>query len=225
MYGNSVGPPSHSAATVVTLRVLFAVAGLLTCGLLACVPLFRVALLRGRRFDWALAWVGLVVSVAGFAVVGSYPETDYRTDIAMAVLLLTGAGATAYFLVVDIRAYAAPRPFPGYPPPPHGSPTAPAGPGPYYGHRPAPGPTVFGGQPASPYAPTPVPQRPVPQRPVPPPPVPQPAVPPAPVPQPPPPRAPYAAPPARIDQVRAELDELSDYLRKHGGDGDREGGR
>jgi hypothetical protein len=29
--------------------------------------------------------------------------------------------------------------------------------------------------------------------------------------------------PARIDQVRAELDELSDYLRRQ--DGDHEGGR
>ena len=45
---------------------------------------------------------------------------------------------------------------------------------------------------------------------------------------PPPPQRPA---PARIDQVRAELDELSDYLRKHDGhhedshQGDHEGGR
>jgi len=38
---------------------------------------------------------------------------------------------------------------------------------------------------------------------------------------------PQRATPARIDQVRAELDELSDYLRRHGDrrDGDHEGGR
>ncbi|WP_030941825.1 hypothetical protein [Streptomyces sp. NRRL S-646] len=49
------------------------------------------------------------------------------------------------------------------------------------------------------------------------------AAPPAPVP-PPPPQRPA---PARIDQVRAELDELSDYLRQHPGhsDGNHEGGR
>jgi hypothetical protein len=57
-------------------------------------------------------------------------------------------------------------------------------------------------------------------------PVPTPAPAPAPVPAPPPPSRRPA--PARIDQVRAELDELSDYLRKHPGrtDGDQaEGGR
>ncbi|MFG2791316.1 hypothetical protein [Streptomyces sp. NPDC048419] len=58
-------------------------------------------------------------------------------------------------------------------------------------------------QPPSPYAAT-VPQTPVTPTPVPPPPPQRPA-------------------PARIDQVRAELDELSDYLRKH--PGNPEGGR
>jgi hypothetical protein len=40
----------------------------------------------------------------------------------------------------------------------------------------------------------------------------------------PPPRRPE---PARLDQVRAELDELSDYLRRHdgGSTGGSEGGR
>jgi hypothetical protein len=38
---------------------------------------------------------------------------------------------------------------------------------------------------------------------------------------------PHAVPPApaRIDQVRAELDQLSDYLRRHGGDRPGEDGR
>ncbi|MBK3648045.1 hypothetical protein JHN46_46610 [Streptomyces sp. MBT33] len=41
------------------------------------------------------------------------------------------------------------------------------------------------------------------------------------------PAPPQRPAPARIDQVRAELDELSDYLRKHpgGSDGNHEGGR
>ncbi|MFI6657771.1 hypothetical protein ACIBL8_19885 [Streptomyces sp. NPDC050523] len=72
-----------------------------------------------------------------------------------------------------------------------------------YAAPPAQGPGYGYPQPPSPYAAT-VPQTPVTPAPVPPPPPQRPA-------------------PARIDQVRAELDELSDYLRKH--PGDHEGGR
>ncbi|MFI1758146.1 hypothetical protein [Streptomyces sp. NPDC020571] len=186
MYGNSAGPPpTRGAATVITLRVLYAAAGFLTCGLLACVPLFRVAVLRGRWYDWTAAWVSMPLSIACLAVVGSLPETDHRTDAAMAGLLLIGAAATAHFLVIDIRLHAAPRPFAGHQPP-HAPVVAPH-PGPVY--------------PAGPYAPPPAAQHPVA----------------------PPPHHPA---PARIDQVRAELDELSDYLRHHDGrDGHRQGGR
>ncbi|MFJ6073852.1 hypothetical protein ACIQFU_23930 [Streptomyces sp. NPDC093065] len=196
MYGNSAGPPpSRGAATVITLRVLYAAAGFLTCGLLACIPLFRVAVLRGRWYDWTAAWVSLPLSIACLAVVGSLPESDHRTDAAMAGLLLIGAAATAYFLVIDIRLHSAPRPFAGYPP--H--------------HTPAPGPHYGPAHPAGPYA-TPVPA-PV-QHPVAPPPQHQP-------PQHQPPQ--HHPAPARIDQVRAELDELSDYLRSHDAR-DRDGG-
>ena len=47
MYGHGAPPPARSAATVISLRVLVAAVGVLTCGVFACVPLFRVALLRG----------------------------------------------------------------------------------------------------------------------------------------------------------------------------------
>ncbi|MFD4346213.1 hypothetical protein ACFWQ6_15345 [Streptomyces coelicoflavus] len=198
MYGNSAGPPppSRGAATVITLRVLYAAAGFLTCGLLACVPLFRVAVLRGRWYDWTAAWVSLPLSIACLAVVGSFPETDHRTDAAMAGLLLIGAAATAYFLVTDIRLHAAPRSFADYPP--HHAPT----PGPH----PAPGPHYGPAHSVGPYAPPAPAQRPV-----------------APPPQ-------HHPAPARIDQVRAELDELSDYLRHHDGGshdgrGHHQGGR
>jgi hypothetical protein len=79
-----------------------------------------------------------------------------------------------------------------------------------YAMPPAPGMGYGYPQPPSPYAAT-QPQTPVA------------AAPPVPVP-PPPPQRPA---PARIDQVRAELDELSDYLRQHPGhsDGNHEGGR
>jgi len=220
MYGNSAGPPpSRSAATVITLRVLFAFVGLLSCGMLSCVPLFRVAVLRGRWYDWALAWVSLPASIACLAVVGSLPESDHRTDVALALVLLIGAAATVYFLVTDIRLHAATQ-----------WPT---------GYTPLHGPTVGGSydqtRPAGPYGPGPMPaphappQQPLPQQPS----LQQPPGAGIPGSQPPPPGPVVPAPPpqrpapARIDQVRAELDELSDYLRSHDGrhDGEHEGGR
>ncbi|MFE0418765.1 hypothetical protein [Streptomyces tendae] len=187
MYGNSAGPPpTRGAATVITLRVLYAAAGFLTCGLLACVPLFRVAVLRGRWYDWTAAWASLPLSIACLAVVGSLPETDHRTDAAMAGLLLIGAAAAAYFLVIDIRVHVAPRPLVGTPPP----------------HAHFAGPHYGPGHPVGPYPPPAPVQHPV-----------------APPPQ-------HHPAPARIDQVRAELDELSDYLRHHDGrDGGHQGGR
>ncbi|GAA3991168.1 hypothetical protein GCM10022384_43740 [Streptomyces marokkonensis] len=228
MYGNSDAgpPPSRGAATVITLRVLFAAAGFLTCGLLACVPLFRIAVLRGRALDWTVAWLSLPVSIGCLAVVGELPESDRRTDLAMLALLLIGAAASAYFLVVDIRLHAAPRRFAGYAPPRQAS-TA------YYGQS----------HPAGPYAPTVVSQPPLapapgsahPGFPTPPMPMSQTPVPPqaptyqTPLSRTPAPRRPAATPPpghpapARIDQVRAELDELSDYLRNHDGPGNGPG--
>ncbi|MFD4526294.1 hypothetical protein ACFWP7_20675 [Streptomyces sp. NPDC058470] len=189
MYGHGAAPPSRSSGTVITLRVLIAAAGFLTCGLLACVPLFRVAVLRGKWFDWALAWVSLPLAIGGLAVIGSLPEEDARTDVALAVILLLGAFASVHFLIADIQHHRQGPPFPGYIPqrPPVAG----------YGYP----------QAASPYAATHS------QTPIPPTPAPHTAVPPhTPV----PPHAPPQRPaPARIDQVRAELDELSDYLRKH----------
>ncbi|MEV0485907.1 hypothetical protein AB0I69_35560 [Streptomyces sp. NPDC050508] len=199
MYGHGAVPPARSDSNVVILRVLFAAIGTLCCGMLACVPLFRVAFLRGRKIDWALAWGSLPVSVGCFAVVGALPESDHRTDIAMATVMLLGVFSSVYFLVVDIR-FQQQRQFAGYPPQ---GPNVPSG----YGYP----------QPVTPFSATPVSQPPLHQTQMPQP--PQPYTPPQPhTPVPPPP--PQRPAPARIDQVRAELDELSDYLRKHD-----EGGR
>ncbi|MET7732797.1 hypothetical protein ABZT02_15705 [Streptomyces sp. NPDC005402] len=204
MYGHGAAPPARDSGTVITLRVVLAAVGFLSCGLLACAPLFRVAFLRGRMVDWVLSWASLPLSITCFAVVGALPESDSRTDVAMALVLLFGLFSSVYFLVTDIRVHQQRR-FAGYPPPPQG-PTVHTG----YGY---PQPTP---QPTPPYTSTLLPQ-PQPQ------PQPQPSIPPVPAPGvvlPPPPQRPA---PARIDQVRAELDELSDYLRKH--DGNAEGGR
>ncbi|MEU3086377.1 hypothetical protein ACWCQ0_19375 [Streptomyces massasporeus] len=203
MYGHGAAPPPRSAATVISLRVLFAAAGFLTCGVLACVPLFRVAVLRGRVLDWVLAWASLPLSIACFVVIGTLPEDDYRTDIALALILLLGAASAIHFLVVDIGHHGERRRFAGY-----ASPHAPTVTQTPYGypHQPPP------------YAPTSTP-------------VPQPPGPHTPAPHDTPPVAGPLQPapsnqrpaPARIDQVRAELDELSDYLRQHEGEGHRDG--
>ena len=116
MYGHGAAPPARSSGTVITLRVLFAAAGFLSCGLLACAPLFRVAFLRGRSIDWVLSWASLPLSIACFAVVGSLPESDPRTDVAMSLVLLLGLFSSVYFLVMDIRVHQQRR-FAGYPPP------------------------------------------------------------------------------------------------------------
>ncbi|MFE6335711.1 hypothetical protein ACFVOK_21270 [Streptomyces sp. NPDC057798] len=221
MYGHGTAPPTRSEATVISLRVLFAAAGLLSCGVLACVPLFRVAILRGRWPDWVLAWGSLPLSIACFAVVGSVPETDPRSDVALAAVLLLGAFSSVYFLVMDIRVHNRLRQqYGGYATAQATTVHAPHGPA-AYGYP----------QQVSPYTTAPV-QQPLPQQHRPPAPVPHPAtpVPTPPLPQDAPPPGPVPAPPqrpapARIDQVRAELDELSDYLRHHDGRGDHEGGR
>ncbi|MFI2434772.1 hypothetical protein [Streptomyces sp. NPDC018693] len=228
MYGHGAAPPSRSTGTVITLRVLFAAAGFLSCGLLACVPLFRVAHLRGRWYDWTAAWVSLPLSVIGLAVAGSVPESDARGDVAVAVVLILGAASAAYFLTVDIQLGGQRRQLiTGYAPP-HATTTV----QPPYGYPQAMQPT----QPAQPMQPTPPvspyqttlgpgthPIPPGPHTPVPGPPLAH-TSPPVPGPVPPPQRP----APARIDQVRAELDELSDFLRKQEGrqdGGDPESGR
>lgn len=209
MYGPGAPPPLRSENTVITLRVLFTAAGLLTCGFLSCVPLFRVAMLRGRWFNWTAAWVSLPLSIVCFAVVGTLKESDTRGDIALASVMIMGALSSVYFLVMDIRLVDSQRrQYAGYAP--TQAPTVPAG----YGYPPQPmspyAAMPTGPQPHTPAMPhTPIPQ-PQPQAPA-----PQPPVPHGPGPVPPPPAQRPA--PARIDQVRAELDELSDYLRKHDG--------
>ncbi|WP_406114909.1 hypothetical protein [Streptomyces sp. NBC_01014] len=232
MYGPGPEPSSPSPApsgnSRIFLRVLFAASSLLTCGFLMSLPLFRIALLRGRRYDWALAVVSVPVAVTCFAVVGELPEADPRTDMAMAFMMLCAVASAVYFLVVDLRHHdrlqqgAAPGYFAtpqGYPPhaqtvsgygfPPSGHPM----PGP----QPMQQPVQQSMQPMQQPMSQPV-QHPAPQ----PMPVPQPQHTPPPAQQAPhqppqPPRPPHRSSPHRIDQVRAELDELSDYLRKEEG--------
>ncbi|GHB41026.1 hypothetical protein GCM10010331_30420 [Streptomyces xanthochromogenes] len=188
MHGPGYGPPQPrpSGAGQIALRVLFALLPLLSIGMLSWAALLRLAIVTRRRAHWVLFWVALAVFVFFFGYVMSAPdEYDWRMDVGMTGLLGLAVASTAFFLYADIRHASAPTPVP-YP---------------YAGYPPhgyapphIPGATApqFGPY-ANPYADTPVP-----------------AGPPA------PPQPHTQHPPAapRIDQVRAELDELSQYLRK-----------
>lgn len=205
-------PPS-SHGVVVTIRVLCTASAVFTCGILSCVPLFRVALVRGRWYDWTACAASLPLGIGAFAVIGSLPESDPWTDVALIFVLLLGALSIAHFLTFDIRRFSRPPAPVGYVPGPTGYPQ----PGYGYPHpqgatgpvRPQPAPVPRQGP-----LPTPPPMPPVPAD--------QSS---ASHPQPghPQPGQPQSAPPQpgypqpghpRIDQVRAELDELSDLLRK-----------
>ncbi|MGW1158401.1 hypothetical protein ACWD5Q_06410 [Streptomyces sp. NPDC002513] len=162
MYGHGAAPPPRSFGAVIVLRVLFATAGFLSCGLLACVPLFRVAVLRDKWTDWLLAWISIPVSIGFLVVVGSVPESDYRSDVAIAAALILGAASGAYFVTFDIRHHRALPPT-GMTPPPA---TAYAPPQPGYGYpAAAPYPATPPAQTPPPlYPPPPQPQRPAPAR-------------------------------------------------------------
>ncbi|WP_329457489.1 hypothetical protein [Streptomyces sp. NBC_01497] len=219
MYGAVQPPPARTRAAragVVAVRVLLTACAPLTIGLLACAPLFRIAVLRRRWWDWTLAWAAFPVACGLFSVVGTLPEDAVGTNVSMCSLLLIGVASAVYFLVFDLRRDQRPKvagpgaygPVPGYGYPPYT--TAPMTPGSPVPHgapyAPPPGAPAFG-PPSFPSAPRPAPPT-----------------------APPPhgfgsPLAPAGARGAvpgpahtpRIDQVRAELDELSDLLRKDSG--------
>ncbi|WP_030377495.1 MULTISPECIES: hypothetical protein [unclassified Streptomyces] len=212
MYGHGMQPPARTRGSVIAIRVLVFFGSFFSIGLLAFLPLFRIAVLSRRSRDWLFAVVSVPLIITCFAVVGSLPESNPLTDVGIIVLLLLGAGSGTYYILFDMRR----RHSPLYGPVPQTGAVYPPGPRQGYGY-PAP--------PQQPYAPRPVPPQPYAATQAAPGPVP------APAPQPPYPSGPSSTPvpssaesaagrpgPARIDQVRAELDELSDYLRKQEGD-------
>lgn len=201
---------------LVFLRVLFVTLSVLSLGFLTWTMTLRLAIVTRRSLDWGVFVAVLAIDILSVVLLGSEPGDEIHTAggwTGLALLLGTLVAVIAYYLAADVRHFHQLR-YPGYVP----------APSPAYGYpqRPAP------------YTATTVPQtgRPptTPQQPV----AAQPARTPHMPPMPPtpassPPQAPPA--PARIDQVRAELDELSDYLRKHDGNGNgtghgnHEGGR
>lgn len=229
MYGQvpTPAPPraaGPSAATV-TVRVLITVLVVLSLGFLAWVAMLRIAIMRRSGRDWALFWVQLVLNIGCVVPLEQRFADTWMNTAGMVVLLVQMAIVTCYFLVVDIRHHQ-PAPVvimvPSPPPPgsyPYGTP------GYGYGYPPAavtaPGPTT-GPPPHLPPHPTAGPPTGPPTGPM-----PYAAAPPR-AQVPPPPAAPAPVPPSapapgapRIDQVRAELDELSDLLRHTGEDDGR----
>ncbi|MFE0389108.1 hypothetical protein ACFW1F_34330 [Streptomyces bungoensis] len=212
-YAQPVKQPPHPA-WLVFLRVLFVAAAICSLGFLTWVLLLRLAVVTRRSLDWGLFAAVLAADLLSIVLLGEEPGDDVHTAggyLGITLLLGTLAAGVVYYLVAEIRHFQALRQ--AY----AGAPGAPGTSGYGYPQTPAPFAATTGGHTPVP-GPAPVAGPPIPHTPL-----PQP-----PSATPPPPQRPA---PARIDQVRAELDELSDYLRKHDGphDGSRdsshEGGR
>ncbi|MFE0997462.1 hypothetical protein ACFW4T_11630 [Streptomyces mutabilis] len=204
---------------LVVLRVVFVALPLLSIGFLAWVSTLWAAIVTRRAREWWVFAATVAALVTSFSFLAQDDTDDFSTPAGttgMIILLLNACVCAGWFLYADVRHYQ--RPY--YP-----TPVAPYPPAAGYAYAQPTQPTQPA-QPPRPYGPVP-PQAPVPQ--------PQsasmpqiPQPPQAPLPQTPVPPPPQHPAPARIDQVRAELDELSDYLRRHGGSGGSgtpEGGR
>ncbi|MFI0896003.1 hypothetical protein [Streptomyces sp. NPDC020983] len=213
MYGPGITQPPRPPAgrgAVIWLRVLFTALPVLSFGLLAWASPLRLAVTRRNPADWALMVIDIVLVVTGYMLIGfAQDNTDsWQSNVGTLTVLVVSLGTPAYFLTADIR--RRPVVLAGYPVP-HGYPAR----SPYAaGYGPAAG-GAAAGIPMSHPVPhrTPVPQQtPAPHR------TPAPQTP-APHGTPDPSNGAAAAgpPPPRIQQVRAELDELSDYLRKEEG--------
>lgn len=203
MYGPGTAPPPPAKrGAVIGLRVLFTVLPMATLGVGAWGSVLRLALLRRRLVDWLVLPVVVVLGVGGFVLVGVSDEDSARSDVGVSGIMLCMVAVPVYFLIADILWFSSAALRAGLPGPAL-SPLAP--PNPY-----ATG-SLHGG------ARGPIPAPPL-------------VPPPAGVPgagmtggtpygygqAPSTPAAPRTPPP-RINQVRAELDELSDYLRKEEG--------
>ncbi|MFB7918634.1 hypothetical protein [Streptomyces sp. NPDC056061] len=207
-------------AWIVSMRVLFTVLSVGSLGLLLWSPLLRLAIVRRRALDWWLAGAGFAFVCVLLPILGRDGDDEPTTldGVLITLLLFTMAGSLAYYFVGDVRHHgrlAPPHLVVGHPSwhAGHGYATTLPMPAPTFGPAPMPqpppyGPVRTGGGPAvRPPAVPPSGQEPRPEQ------WPQPRA------QSPsqPPQSQRPSPPQRIEQVRAELDELSVYLRKEEG--------
>ncbi|MFC5173988.1 hypothetical protein [Streptomyces mutomycini] len=221
-----------SSSTLVTLRVVFVALTLLSCGFLAWTAMLRLAIVTRKQRDWWLFGLVLALDAGLVAYLGSLPPeeevmTDGQAIIMLSWMLVVFVGTVTYYLYTEIRhfgPYGVPQgnpyavPHTGPHAVPHTGPHAGPYAGPYAGQHPEAFPSGgYASGRTAPPAPTPsygYPPAPR-QSPAD---TPPPATPPAPAHPAPTPASdtPRPAAPQRLDQVRAELDELSDYLRKEG---------
>lgn len=225
-HGHGHGYPPRPAGrpaegTLIALRVLFIAMAVVSCSLLAWVPMLRLAIVTRKPVDWFLfcatvaANVGMLV-FAGLSAPGDEEISDPVGYTILGWITVVMVGTITYYVMAETRHYERLKsgggPAGGY-----GLPPQPPVAG--YGYPPA-GPAGPAGAAANPYA-RPAQQPPVPrQQPSQSGPQPQPQQPSQSGPQRPSAAGPAPGPAAghepnrRIDQVRAELDELSDLLRR-----------
>jgi hypothetical protein len=196
MHGPGYPPPQqpHNNGSVITLRVIFSVLTVISCGFLAWAAMLRLAFVTRKKVDWLLFVACVLIFVFSIAYLGSLPDDASSTtgsNTTILILLLTAIAVLSYYLYAEITHFARQARLPGayYPPTP-----------PQFGYG-------YGAPPQ-----TMTPMQPQPQAQTRPTHTPPPAQPPTPPITAPP--TPTPAPAPRIDQVRAELDDLSDILRK-----------
>ncbi|MFC8292655.1 hypothetical protein ACFUJ0_20565 [Streptomyces sp. NPDC057242] len=185
-------PKSTLSGGRIALLALFCLLALLSCGFLSWAPLIRLACVTRRARDWVVCGVLFAGSAALFSYAAATGDKETGTGesfVAVGVMVGLVAGSITYYLFGEIRHAERLRTAPAYGPVGYTYGNGGAATLPRADVRPNPY--------AHPVTHTPVGPAPV---------VPGPA---APVPQPPGPR---------IDQVRAELDELSHLLRKETGE-------
>ncbi|MCX5198908.1 hypothetical protein OOK31_34340 [Streptomyces sp. NBC_00249] len=194
------------SGAAMTLRVLFTALPVLSCGFLAWGSLLRLALLTRKGRDWALLVLSGPLAVLWIVFIEMDPSAEtngWQGNVGAGGSLFTGFAICVYYLVSDIRHHEAAarslapaaQPAPWYPAPqtPYGQHQPP-----HQQHQPPHQQQHPSLQQTSPsYGYPPVQQPPA-----------------APAAQPAAPVPPQPTPPPRLGQVRAELDELSELLRK-----------
>ncbi|MGW5929479.1 hypothetical protein ACWF2L_25030 [Streptomyces anulatus] len=179
-----------SPATLTTVRVILVTVTVLSCGLLGWVAMLRLAIVTRRPRDWVLLAVVMVLNAALFAFILGTPDDPDDMSDASVLLMLLWIVALLAG-VITYYLYVEIR---------HYSSLRSLGSPPPYTAPAHPAPLPYQQQPPQHQQQHQQPQ-PNPYTVQTPPPTPTPA-------------------PQRLDQVRAELDELSDYLRKENRDGE-----